>query len=410
MKFHFEYKPVLLKEYVKKHFAKRDLLPYPDYELASFISMLERLRGQTDIKIGEPIDSFTKWIVSLEKKYKRLIPFVYAQLVNDEQRKIAIQEMANILQTEKVVFAHLLHECYSTNTFTPFWDILARAYMARGAQYNQTWDAQTKQAWSDYVRISTDHVSFVGNEVLKRERNMEAVLDLYFVREEHAFYEAIVLYVFDRGTVELFQREKQRFVQMLQAADNVTAQRLATGFIAANALEALEDVSYAILDKLRTYKERPMYWANTEPHIKEAFHRWYLRKNIHEFFNDITNKNHERFVYWERFIPKMNDAFVLSDRKTILFYFSDVVIIEILGMGAVYIYDVQTFNYHFAKTVEHYRELMIDNDERLLWMKPLKREMIMDKSLVYKDGWLTHSGEWQYKFDMYLQRQLGWEI
>lgn len=407
MKFYFEYKPVLLKEYVKKHFAKRDLLPYPDYELASFISMLERLRGQTDIKVGEPIDSFTKWIESLEKKYKRLIPFVYTQLVNDAQRKVAIVEMSKIVSSEKVVFAHLLHECYSTNTFMPFWDILSRAYIVRGEQYNQTWDAQTKQAWHEYVRITNDHVSFVGDKVLERARNIEAVLDLYFVREEHAFYEAIVLYVFDRGTVELFQREKQRFVQMLQAADNVTAQRLATGFIAANALEALEDVSYAILDKLRTYKERPMYWANTEPHIKEAFHRWYLRKNIHEFFNDVSNKDHKRFLYWERFIPNMHDAFVLYDRKTIVFYFSDVVIVEILGTGAAYVYDRHTFNASFAHDVEQYREQLLQHDA---WIKHLKREHIMNKALVYKDGWLTHTGNWQAKFDTYLKQQLGWDI
>lgn len=411
MKFHFEYKPYIFKKYVKENFAKINLLPYPDYEKEGFKNSLERLRGQIDVKVHEPIEQFNRWIELLDIKYKQLLPFIYRELKTDAQRTSAILEIPKILKEKKVVFAHLLQQCYSENEFIPYWPLLVRGYKSNPEMYNKFWNPEIKNAWDEYIGVSKNQVAFVGNKILSRLNNMEAVLDLYFIREEHAFYREIFLYIFENGTIELYKREEKRFRETLKATDNVTAQRLVTGFVRANAMEELEEVSYMIFDKLNTYIKRPMFWAETDLNVKEKFHQWYLRKNIKEFFSGIS-KNHERFVYWEKFIPRMKDALVLEDRLTILFYFSDVVIMEILGTGAVYVYDSKTFEIHFGKKVERFRESIESETFKRHKVSPyrLERKMIMDKNLVYKRGWLTHSGGWQQNFDSYLRRALNWEV
>ncbi|MEG0384232.1 MAG: hypothetical protein RR642_05705 [Solibacillus sp.] len=411
MKFHFEYKPYTFKKYVKENFAKVNLLPYPDYEKEAFKSSLVRLLGQADVKVHEPIDQFNSWLKLLDIKYKQLLPFIYKELLTDQQRASTILEMSQIVKEKKIVFAHLLHQCYSENEFVPYWTLLVRGYKSNPEIYNKFWSSEIKIAWNEYVGVSKDHVAFVGKKILERLNNMDAVLDLYFIREEHAFYREIFFYIYEHGTIELYRREEKRFREALKAADTNIAQRLATGFVRANAMDEFEDISYMIFDKLNTYIKRPMYWDLTDPDVKEKFHQWYLRKNIEDFFSGVS-QNHERFVYWEKFIARMKDALVLEDRKTILFYFADVVIMEILGTGAVYVYELDTFEIHFGDKVNRYREGLDSEYYQRRKVSPyrLERKMIMNKNLVYKDGWLTHSGGWQDNFDRYLKRALSWEV
>lgn len=408
MKFNFEYKPYALKKYVEENFAKVNLLPYPDYEKEAFKSGLERLKGQADVKVHESIEQFENWLKSLDVKYKQLLPFIYPELLTDAQRAIAIREITNILKDKKVVFAHLLHQCYSKNEFVPYWSLLVRGYKLNPETYNKYWTPEIRSAWNEYIGVSKNHAVFVGNKILGRLNNMEAVLDLYFIREEHAFYRELFLYIFEHGTIELYRREEKRFRATLKSADNITAQRLATGFVRADAMDEFEDISYMIFDKLNTYIKRPMFWAETEPDVKEKFHQWYLRKNIKDFFSGIS-QNHERFVYWEKFIPRMKDALVLDDRKTILFYFADVVIMEILDTGAVYVYEVNIFEAQFGKKIDSYRK-GLESEYYSRRKVRLERKMIMNKNLVYKNGWLTHTRGWQHNFDRYLKRALNWEV
>lgn len=411
MKFHFEYKPFAFKKFVRENFAKVNLLPYPDYEKEGFKTSLERLRGQIDVKVHEPIEQFNSWMKLLDIKYKQLLPFIYRELETDAQRTSTILEIPKVLKEKKVVFAHLLHQCYSENEFVPYWPLLVRGYKSNPEMYNKYWNTEIKNAWDEYVGVSKNHVAFVGNKILTRLTNMEAVLDLYFVREEHAFYREVFLYIFEHGTIELYRREVNRFREILKAADNVTAQRLATGFVRAEAMEEFEELSYMIFEKLNTYIKRPMFWAETDTDVKENFHQWYLRKNIREFFDGVS-KNHERFIYWEKFIPRMKDALVLDDRKTILFYFADVVIMEILDTGAVYVYEINTFESKFGEKVKRYREGIESDYYKRHKASPyrLERKMIMEKNLVYKNGWLTHTRGWQQNFDRYLRRSLNWEV
>ena len=411
MKFTFKYEPKLFREYVQKNFSRTNWLPYPNYERESFVSRLARLQGQVDMQVDVSYEVFREWMDQLDPSYKMLLPFVYEYFESESQKAYARGTMEAIVQEEKVVFAHLLQQCYTTNTFVPYWFILARAYQANPKKYNAYWPSHVKEEWKEYIVIDHNQAAYVGKKVLQRIQHIENVLDVYFIRPEHAFYREVLLYVFEHGPIELFQKERTMFQQLFEEADQVTAQRLATGFIRANAMYLLEKESQLIFDRLRTYVKRPLYWDKTPQDAKEAFHRWYLGTHLREFFGEI-DQNHERFEYWEKFIPRMQDALVLEDKKTILFYFEDVVIMEVLGTGAVYVYEASTFEEHFGHHIHQYREAL-DSEiyETTGFMTyRLDREMIRDKELVYRGGWLSHSGTWQWKFDEYLERALGWEV
>lgn len=411
MKFTFKYEPKLFREYVQKNFSRANWLPYPNYERETFVSRLARLRGQVDMQVDASDEAFRRWMEQLDHSYKMLLPFVYEDFETDVQRKYALLAMQSIVQEEKVVFAHLLQQCYATNTFVPYWLLLTRAYQANPERYNAHWPSHVKEQWAAYIRVQTNHVEYVGDKMLQRIAHIEGVLDDYFIRPEHAFYREVLVYVFERGPIELFQKERSMFRQLFEEADQVTAQRLATGFIRAEAMVVLEKESQLIFDRLHTYVKRPLYWNETPQDAKEAFHRWYLGTNLREFFGGI-DQNHERFEYWETFIPRMKDALVLEDNKTILFYFEDVVIMEVLGMGAVYVYEANVFEGHFGHYIRQYREALESEMYQThgIVTYHLDREMIRDKALVYRGGWLSHSGAWQGRFDEYLERSLGWEV
>lgn len=410
MNFQFEYTPVALKKFVQENFGELNLLPYPNYEKEAFKGTLERLRGQTDIQIKKPMNQFSKWLKELEPKYKELLPFIFDQLDTKEQQTATIQEIACIVKDKKIVFAHLLYLAYSKNDFVPYWAIMADAFKSSPDFYNKYWSTNIKEAWGEYIQTNRQ-VEFVGRRMLERITNMSSVLELYFVREEHEFYKSLYMYIFSCGPDELYRREAKRFKDFLKQADEERLQQLVTGFIRANMLDEMKDISKIISNKMGTYIKKPNMWSNMDQDVKERFHQWYLRKNIKEFFSGVS-KNHERFVYWEKYIPRMKDALVLNDNKTILFYFNDVVIMEIIGTGAVYVYSLKTFEKHFASKVNPYRESKESETYIRYGYTPIKleRSMIMDKALVYKGGWLKHAGKWQETFDIYLKQDLKWEI
>lgn len=83
---------------------------------------------------------------------------------------------------------------------------------------------------------------------------------------------------------------------------------------------------------------------------------------------------------------------------------------EVLGTGAVYIYSSAVFQKHFQPKIDR----MLAEREKYShsWMKPreVKRSELMNKDLTLPGGWLVHNGDWQYKFDAWLRRELGWEV
>lgn len=153
-----------------------------------------------------------------------------------------------------------------------------------------------------------------------------------------------------------------------------------------------------------------MLWKYVGEEEKRRFAQWIMKLELKDFFGGV-NKNHERFQYWEKFIPKLEDVVVTDERTTLIMYFRDVVIMEVLGTGAVYIYPADVFQRHFQPKIDR----MLAERERFVnkaWLKvrEVKRTELMDRNLTIPGGWLRHNVGWQWKFDEWLRRELGWEV
>ena len=157
-----------------------------------------------------------------------------------------------------------------------------------------------------------------------------------------------------------------------------------------------------------TYVRQPMKWTDVTQQNKEIFHGWFMSKELKNFFGEI-NQNHERSKYWQKFSSKIKKVVVFDNKSKILMFFDEVVILEIIGTGAVYVYENSVFDKHFGVKVAEY-EKRIEAGHRLYHNSNLTHSMFRRQELVYKNGWLKHQYNWQEKFDNYLKRALHWEV
>ncbi len=86
---------------------------------------------------------------------------------------------------------------------------------------------------------------------------------------------------------------------------------------------------------------------------KEGFAKWIMRLELKDFFEQV-DKSHERYHYWKKFIFKLEDVVVTDGKRTLIMYFADVVIMEVLGTGAVYVYNTIHSITYFQKKVDKY--------------------------------------------------------
>jgi len=405
----FEYRPTHIKEWVKKEITQKSYTNGLDTEVIQ--NRLERLRGALSIMIERPESDFLKWISDLGPRDSVLLPFVYNMVHKRFQKEQLIIKMASTAKLKRQLFYNLIEQCYRGGNFQPYWSIVKLAFQNNKNAIARNWSLEKVQAWEKFVQVEINHIKHICEVINKGNLSLADTLQNYFVQESHKLYEEIVIEAFSQGSKMVFHNESKLFMQFLSKSDTITAQLIVSGFIKSRCIYDLEEISVKVLEKMGTYKKQSMLWANVENSLKIEFHQWYLRKNIREFFSGI-NKEHERFVYWEKFVPKMQDALVIEKEKTILFYFDDVVVMEVLGTGAVYVYSTHTFEKRFGGMIEKYRDSLESHSFKTFGMHifTLKRSMIMDKNVVVRGGWLIHSGGWQNNFDNFLRNRLNWEV
>lgn len=84
--------------------------------------------------------------------------------------------------------------------------------------------------------------------------------------------------------------------------------------------------------------------------------------------------------------------------------FTDVVIIEKLGTGAVYVYEKKIFESSFRREIDRIRA-----KETSGWIiKEVTHGDLRNIDLAINR--LMHTGGWQDKFDTWLKYNLGWEV
>jgi len=129
---------------------------------------------------------------------------------------------------------------------------------------------------------------------------------------------------------------------------------------------------------------------------------------LFDFFGE-NREGGERFKYWKKYSRRIQRLIHLPHDATIFMYFSDVVIIEKMTGGAIYIYDRSWFDDKFDVKVsiyeKHYKpNILVPARYRIY------RNSYMDTSRTPDEGRMMHYTGWQGKVDRYLRNKLGWDV
>lgn len=386
-----------------------------DHELETRKNRLERMRGALYILEKSSEDDFTSWINNLSSRDVVLLPFVFDEITSKERQAFVLNILFNAAKGKSQLFRNSLEACYRQNNFTPLWQLAKFSFQENEERITRKWPKDKTNNWKSFLEINKSHSAFVAGKLLSGNRSFMDIQEVYLLHEGYNFMQDIYLNFFSSGKREVYTKEKEKFIEFFIKSDTISRQKIVTGFIQSGSLNVQEDIGRIIYEKIRTHTKKPMLWSEVPEKSRRIFNHWILQKNVREFFLGV-NKDHQRFVYWEKFIPKMEDAIVIknSNENTILFYFSDVVIMEILGTGAVYIYERDFFNRRFGNLIDKYLE-SIEKADIQGWpytdrIFRLTRSKLMEKSLTVPGGWLPHYSEWERRFDNYLRQQLNWEV
>lgn len=403
----FEYKPYFLAEWVKKEIKKQENY----YESKEFLTSVEELRGMIHFYNHRTEDEYIKWFSNLLNKTLILFPFVFQEIKNDQNKRLSKEKVLSLANDNRQLFRNAIEACYQSNSFGVNWRIAKIAFTNSFNKVSRGWTKRKIELWDNFFMTDKEFEKHVAELILHKGVSVSDAQHQLHFNDGHAFYNSLLLLLFTEGSAELYLHEKKKFIEMFNRADTTKQQLLANGFIRSGSLETNEDISFAIYEKMKTYIRQPMKWDLIEESVKKEFNKWVMSRNVREFFMGL-NKDHERFIYWEKFIPTLQDV-VIIERSTMLMYFEDVVIMEILGTGAVYVYKKELYQKKFDHIVQRY----LEEDERLKLGNfynynkyRLTRSMLMEKNSVVLGGWLTHSGGWQYKFDYFLKNRLKWEV
>ncbi|MBZ5201572.1 hypothetical protein HU147_10125 [Planomicrobium chinense] len=400
----FVYKPVYISDWVNREIKHRRRT---DYDTAEFQTLLNEFKSliyyYADKKYGE----FKEWFEKVNPKKFKVFPFLMEHISPKNRWKLVQDKLLQRSKKDPRLFDYALEACYIDHRFEGNWKIVRESYIENKAAVTQGWSSKKKIFWDDFVKVENRQQHFILGE-MKKSLNFNDLIDFLMLKESHSFYNSVLLELFSNGTQEFYKDQQEKFIELMNQSDNVKQQILAGGFIRSNSVFKLQKISQVIYKNLGTYVRQPMKWSDVGEKEKIAFHGWVMSKELKNFFGNL-NQNHERFKYWEKFSTKLEKVVVLSQDKTMLMYFYDVVIIEVLGVGAVYVYDKDFFNQKFGQRIA-----MHENDtqsNRYSYSRHVvRRSLLMEKEWVVTGGWLTHNQGWQANFDRFLSRRLGWEV
>lgn len=399
----YEYEPSLLKAWVKenKEFLKKEMENLNE----KYKSRLDRMKEELTVHAHNP-SIFVKWVESLPKKEKILLPNLYDEALPDQIKKIMVLQMKATAQKERRLFRVMTDVVYNTANFDELWDVLKMTYASHQERIERRMDDKNIPNWRGFIRTD-DPILFLSSTSLKSEKSILEELETFYLTKGFPVFKLVLMEIFGKADETLFQDEEGLFKELFKESKNKDQQKLANDLIHACKLNNVKPIGKLIFEKLKIYTRRPMLWEYVGEEEKKRFARWIMKQEIKNFFGGV-NQHHERFIYWEKFIHKLEDVVVTDQQSTLIMYFSDVVIMEVLGTGAVYIYKKKDFEKNFQKKIDE----MLEERERLQLSfrepRDVKRIALMDQYL--SKGRLIHRLGWQRNFDNWLQHHLRWEV
>ncbi|WP_223881873.1 hypothetical protein [Niallia endozanthoxylica] len=393
-----------LESWLKEN--KQQKLTFKDTHVTTdYVGKLEQLENEfTQL----PMEEFDQWVESKTRKLKRYIPYLYKNDLDEQQKAKLLHFIHHQVQNDHRYFRVVVDVLYQTLDHDHLWPLVKKAYHFNEVQVSRRMEEEQAEKWQAFTR-EEDPILFLAKEAANSELGFIEELKTFFLTENLPSYKAVFLEGLKRADEAFYIREKALFKRFFASSSATEQQQMAEALIQRCKLNHVKPLGLLVYEKLKIYRRKPMLWKHVGEEEKKRFAKWALTLEIKEFFNQV-NKNHERFQYWKKFIVKLEDAVVIDKKKTLILYFEDVVIMEVLATGAVYVYETSVFNHYFQPKVD---KLLADREKprAALAKEPdLSREDVRNQALVYKNGRLTHRGGWQFDFDHWLKSHLGWEV
>ncbi|SES24546.1 hypothetical protein SAMN04487944_1276 [Gracilibacillus ureilyticus] len=404
----FEYQPFQLKTWMreKRNIEMRDVEVSKKYE-----GKLESLKQEFAIVQTLEEKDFELWISRLDKKQRLLLPYVYKKELKEIWKKKLLDFYKNQIKDQRRSFRVLVDVLYKTCDVDGLWPLIRFAYVSHLDSNERRMDKHQSKQWRSFLQ-SKQQISYLAKSAYEGEQDFIDELESFYLTENLPLFKYVLLDTLEIADEEFFIKEQKLYKKYFEEGTNLEQQKMADSLIKKCNLNRVKKLGRnVIFEKLKTYRRKPELWRYVGEEEKERFARWVLKLELREFFGQV-NKSHERFQYWEKFIVNLEDVVVTDQKKTLVMYFSNVVVMEVLDVGAVYVYETRVFNQFFQPKIAR----MLEEKEKYKnsWIQPkeVKRPELMDKSRIVKGGWLQHSprNRWQAKFDDWLKNQLGWEV
>lgn len=405
----YVYEPVKLRAWLRdnRHHALPKRIENANEK---YKSVIERLKEDFESIKSASKEEFFSWASKLNRRQKLLLPNLYKEDLDENVKKSMIQIMQQNAGTERRMFRVMVDVVYQTCNLDEMWNLLKYSYAAHKDRIEKRLTSEESKKWRNFL-LSKDPVHHLAETAYYSEKGFLEELETFYLTENFPLYKYVIMDVFRFADEDFFIKEKDLYKKYFLQATNEEQQKMADGLIRNCRLNTVQDLGKLIYEKLKTYRRKPMLWKLVGEEEKQRFANWIMRLEIKDFFIGV-NKDHERYQYWEKFVGKLEDVVVTDHKSTLIMYFPDVVVMEVLGKGAVYVYYTDEFEKHFQPKINQ----MLAEREKYAnsWRQPreVKRSELMNKNLIVPGGRLIHipPGRWQRRFDDWLSQTLGWEV
>lgn len=403
----YEYRPTLLNQWLRDHPELRIKTKLENTN-EKYRGDLEVLKEQFNEAKKFTDQQFQNWSNGLSRRQKLLLPNVYDQQLEQQVKEKLLQVIRLHAKNEKRLFRVLVDSLYQTCDLDEIWMLVRYSFAIHQDALKRRLSDEQNGKWKNFL-LSKEPVRHLAEQAYHSDEGFLKELDSFYLTENFPLYKFVLMEVFTFASEDFFMKEKEMYRKYFSSATNEEQQQMAEGLIKNCKLNHVKDLGKLVYEKLKTYRRRPMLWKLVREEEKKRFANWILKLEIKDFFGNV-NTNHERYQYWKKFIVNLEDVVVTDNRSTLIMYFSDVVVMEVLGTGAVYVYSTSVFNRYYQKKID---DMLAEREKHQhSWFKPrdVKRHALMDQDLTVSGGWLRHVGGWQDKFDRWLESNLGWEV
>jgi hypothetical protein len=403
----YEYQPTMLKTWLRDN---RELQIVSSMENINdkYKGELEILKENFKVVKHFPKESFIDWANRLTRRQQMLLPNLYQQNLKSDIKDNLLQVIRTNAKKEKRLFRVLVDSLYQSCDVDELWKVVKLSYEVHQEKLQRRFTQEQSTKWKSFLQ-SKEPIHHLAVQAYESENDFLQELESFYLTDNFPLYRLVLMDVFSFADENFFAKEKNLYKKYFKSATNEEQQKMAEGLIKNCKLNNVKDLGKLIYERLKTYRRKPMLWNKVGEDEKKRFANWILKMEIKDFFGNV-NTNHERYQYWKKFIVNLEDVVVTDNRSTLIMYFSDVVVMEVLGTGAVYVYRNSDFNRYYQKKIDAMLAEKEKYQHSYYAPKEVKRSELMDKFRTIRGGWLIHTGDWQFKFDNWLHSHLGWEV